>query len=109
MMSGEGIAMHVGSTKDIGLLIRARRTDKGWTQADLARNLGTTQRWISEIENGKATAEIGMVLQALSMLGIRLEAASAVDPRPRGEAAPMPDLATSADLDDILDGPGYRP
>lgn len=100
--------MHVGSTKDIGLLIRARRTEKDWTQADLARSLGTTQRWISEIENGKATAEIGMVLQALSMLGIRLEAAPADAPRPKAQAA-APDLATAADLDDILDGPGYRP
>lgn len=100
--------MHVGSTKDIGLLIRARRTDKDWTQADLARSLGTTQRWISEIENGKATAEIGMVLQALSMLGIRLEAAPADAPRSKAQVA-APDLATAADLDDILDGPGYRP
>lgn len=100
--------MHVGSTKDIGLLIRARRTEKDWTQADLARSLGTTQRWISEIENGKATAEIGMVLQALSMLGIRLEAAPADAPRLKSQAA-APDLATAADLDDILDGPGYRP
>lgn len=108
MLCGEGIAMHVGSTKDIGLLIRARRTEKDWTQADLARSLGTTQRWISEIENGKATAEIGMVLQALSMLGIRLEAAPADAPRPKTQAA-APDLATAADLDDILDGPGYRP
>ena len=103
MLACEGIAMHVGSTKDIGLLIRARRTEKDWTQADLARSLGTTQRWISEIENGKATAEIGMVLQALSMLGLRLEAAPAYAPRPKSQAAP--DLATAADLDDILDGP----
>ena len=100
--------MHVGSTKDLGLLIRARRTEKDWTQADLARSLGTTQRWISEIENGKATAEIGMVLQALSMLGIRLEAAPADAPRSKAQVA-APDLATAADLDDILDGPGYRP
>ncbi len=100
--------MHVGSTKDIGLLIRARRTEKDWTQADLARSLGTTQRWISEIENGKATAEIGMVLQALSMLGIRLDAAPTDAPRSKAQAA-APDLATAADLDDILDGPGYRP
>lgn len=101
--------MQVSSTKDIGLLIRAKRTDKGWTQADLARNLGTTQRWISEIENGKATAEIGMVLQALASLGIRLEIGSPAAPSRWPDADPLGDLATGSDLDDIVDGPGYRP
>lgn len=101
--------MHVSSTRDIGLLVRASRTEKGWTQADLARNVGTTQRWISEIENGKATAEIGMVLQTLSMLGIRLEAGMPVAPSRRPDGEPLQDLATGSDLDDIVDGPGYRP
>ena len=101
--------MHVSSTRDIGLLVRARRTEKGWTQADLARNVGTTQRWISEIENGKATAEIGMVLQTLAMLGIRLEAGAPAAPVHRSVAAPLDDLASGSDLDDIVDGPGYRP
>ncbi len=101
--------MHVSSTRDIGLLVRASRTEKGWTQADLARNVGTTQRWISEIENGKATAEIGMVLQTLSMLGIRLEAGVPAAPRRWPDGEPLQDLATGSDLDDIVDGPGYRP
>lgn len=105
----KGNAMHVSSTRDIGLLIRASRTEKGWTQADLARNVGTTQRWVSEIENGKATAEIGMVLQTLSMLGIRLESRGPAVPAHRTASVPMDDLASGFDLDDIVDGPGYRP
>jgi len=101
--------MHLSSPREIGLLVRARRTEKGWTQADLARSVGTTQRWVSEIENGKATAEIGMVLQTLSMLGVRLEAGMADAPRPWPDGDPLQDLATGSDLDDIVDGPGYRP
>lgn len=101
--------MHVSSPRDIGLLVRARRTEKGWTQADLARNVGTTQRWVSEIERGKATAEIGMVLQTLSMLGIRIEAGGHTPPAHRSAEASMNDLASGFDLDDIVDGPGPRP
>jgi y4mF family transcriptional regulator len=101
--------VQVRSSRDVGLLIRARRTDKGWSQAELARSLGTTQRWISEIENGKATAEIGMVLRTLAMLDIRLEAGPPPDTHPRPEALPIPDLPTATDLDDILDGKGQRP
>jgi y4mF family transcriptional regulator len=100
--------MRVCSTRDIGLLVRAKRTEKGWTQADLARSLGCTQRWISEIEGGKATAEIGMVLRTLAMLGIRLEVAQNVGPQTPKATALVPDLPTLADLDAILDGSGYR-
>ena len=44
------------------------------TQAELAHALRTSQGWVSEVESGKATAEIGMVLKALSVLGISINA-----------------------------------
>lgn len=101
--------MLVSSPKDIGMLIRAKRSERDWTQGELARHVGTTQRWISEIENGKATAEIGMVLQTLSMLGIRLEVGGPSPEHVLREPSVSHDMPTSDDLDDIVDGPAYRP
>jgi y4mF family transcriptional regulator len=101
--------MLVSNPKDIGMLIRAKRSERSWTQGELARHVGTTQRWISEIENGKATAEIGMVLRTLSMLGIRLEVG---DPSPENvhrDTMVYRDMPTIEDLDDIVDGPAFRP
>ena len=101
--------MLVSGPKDIGMLIRAKRSERSWTQGDLAKHVGTTQRWISEVENGKATAEIGMVLQTLSMLGIRLEVGSPSLQRVHGETPVAHDMPTIDDLDDIVDGPAFRP
>lgn len=64
--------MIVRTAQCIGVMIRAQRRAQGLTQADLAARNHTTQAWISEIENGKPTAEIGMVLRIVMDLGIEL-------------------------------------
>lgn len=38
---------------DIGTLVRSARSDKGWSQPELARRVGTTQQTIEKIELGK--------------------------------------------------------
>jgi y4mF family transcriptional regulator len=101
--------MLVSNPKDIGMLIRAKRSERSWTQGELARHVGTTQRWISEIENGKATAEIGMVLRTLSMLGIRLEVGGPSPENVHRDTMVYRDMPTIEDLDDIVDGPAFRP
>jgi y4mF family transcriptional regulator len=57
---------------EIGQLIRSRREAKGLTQAALAKQLGASRKWVMEMEGGKTTAEIGRILQALSVLGVAL-------------------------------------
>jgi transcriptional regulator with XRE-family HTH domain len=42
------------------------------SQADLASKLGTSRLWITEIERGKPGASLGLILQALSALGLEL-------------------------------------
>lgn len=66
--------MLVRTARDIGKLIRAARKAKGWTQARLARELGSTQKWVSQIENGRPGADLDRVLRALSLLGVILDA-----------------------------------
>jgi len=57
---------------EIGALIRDRRKARGLLQADLAARLGVSRLWVGEIERGKPGANLGLVLRALDMLGVRL-------------------------------------
>jgi len=54
---------------DIGSLARARRTELGMNQTQLADISGNGTRFISELENGKQTMQIGKVLDMLHFLG----------------------------------------
>jgi len=65
--------MWAQSTAEIGKIIAAARRHHKLTQAQLAQAIGSTQAWISEVEKGKETAQIGKVLRALSHLGVRLQ------------------------------------
>jgi transcriptional regulator with XRE-family HTH domain len=52
--------------------VRAARLHRKLSQAELARMLGTTQAWVSGVEKGKDTAQIGLVLRTLNRLGVKL-------------------------------------
>ena len=65
--------MWAQSAAEVGKIIAAARRHHKLTQAELAQAIGATQTWVSEIENGKETAQIGKVLRALSHLGVRLQ------------------------------------
>lgn len=67
------------TTTDIGKLVRDTRKALGVSQHDLALTSGTGQRFISELENGKATCQLGKVLVVLQTLGIKLQLKSPVD------------------------------
>ena len=58
--------------KDLGSLIRKERIAMGLKQADIALAAGTGMRFISDLENGKPTCQIGKTLIVLNTLGIRL-------------------------------------
>lgn len=57
---------------DFGLLIRHRRRQLGLKQAEMASRVGVGRQWIVDIENGKARAELGLVLRTLRALDITL-------------------------------------
>lgn len=58
------------TAREVGEAIRLRRKDLGQTQKELAEISGTRERFISEVERGKETAEIGKVLDLLDALGL---------------------------------------
>lgn len=62
----------IQSTENIGHYIRKVRKSVGATQKDLALTAGTGLRFITDLEKGKSTCQIGKILQVLQVLGIQL-------------------------------------
>lgn len=62
----------IATSKDIGSLIRTERKRQGLTQTELAGLCGIGITFLSNLENGKQTAELGKALNVLTMLGIDL-------------------------------------
>jgi len=65
--------MKIKSAKDFGLIIRRRRKELGYTQEYLSEYTGLSASFISNLENGKETAELGKALFVCNILGIDLE------------------------------------
>lgn len=66
---------------DIGRIIRASRRRAGLRQGELAALAGVGNRFVSELENGKPTVELGRALRVLAVLGLELELAPRDWPR----------------------------
>jgi y4mF family transcriptional regulator len=96
--------MLIKTPADIGRIIRGARIGEGLSQSQLATKFGTTQSWISEIENGKSTAELGMVLKVLSFLRIEMDLVPPGLIPLSKPTANWPDDAP--DIDGIADGGG---
>lgn len=95
--------MLVKTAADIGRVVREARLHVGLSQKALAAQAATTQPWISEVENGKETAEIGMVLRILSHLGLTLDLSGGTS-KPQDAIWSTPDPAFP-DIDAIVDVP----
>ena len=62
--------MKIIDSKSIGQAIRERRKELNYTQAYLADLTGLSVSFISDVERGKRTAEIGKVIELLHILGM---------------------------------------
>jgi len=67
---------NVPDSKELAGIIKDTRKAQGLTQDDLAGLIGTGRRFISDLEKGKSTVQLGKVLLVLSALGIGLYAFS---------------------------------
>lgn len=63
----------VTSPQELGREIRRRRKELQYTQAFLSEFSGLSVSFISDIERGKTTAEIGKILHLVNLLGMDLE------------------------------------
>ncbi len=64
--------MKVADTKAFGKLIRKRRKDLHYTQAYISENSGLSVSFLSDLENGKPTIELGKALLVAQLLGLDL-------------------------------------
>lgn len=85
--------MKADSVHDFASIVRGRRHELGLTQAALADRAGVSRKWVHELEGGKPTAELGLVVRTLQALGLELDVR---DP------ASVPGDPRSVDLDEIL-------
>ena len=83
----------VQTTRAFGAAIRRARLSQHLSQAELAARAGVGRQWLSELERGKRTAELGRALAVVNALGLVLTIADS-----------EPDHVSKIDLDDLLDG-----
>ncbi len=90
--------MLVNSINDLAAAIRGRRLRAGLSQEQVAARTGVSRQWVGELERGKSTAELGLVLGLLDALELKIELDDREFDR---ESAGRP--TTSVDLDGVLD------
>ncbi|WP_250002350.1 helix-turn-helix domain-containing protein [Actinoplanes sp. M2I2] len=85
--------MRLNDPFDLGRYLRDRRRSVSMTQAQLAERAGVSRRWLTDLESGKPTAEVGLIFRVVAALGLYL------DVRPE----PQPALDLDAYLDSFGD------
>jgi len=65
--------MIVRSATELGHLARDRRRELALTQAELAGRVGVSRKWIIDLEAGKRTADLSLVLRTLNVLGMEID------------------------------------
>jgi y4mF family transcriptional regulator len=65
--------MKAKTVRDIAAIVRNRRDQLRWTQAQLAAKAGVGREWIIEFEKGKPTVEWGLVIRVLRELGMTMD------------------------------------
>jgi y4mF family transcriptional regulator len=62
----------IQTSKAFGSAVRRARKDQGLSQVELAQRAGVGRPWLSELETGKRTAELGRALSVLSALDLAI-------------------------------------
>ena len=65
----------ITNVEQLGKLVREARKRQGIDQVTAAGLCGVSPRWLGELERGKETQRIGLVLQVLSRLGLEVRIA----------------------------------
>ena len=62
--------MLINSSSDFGQTLKKRRKELGYTQRYISEFTGFSISFISDLENGKKTAELGKAIYLANMLGL---------------------------------------
>ena len=67
---------------DVAMAIRARRRQLKLRQTELAKEAKVGREWLVDLEHGKPTVELGLVLRTLETLGLEVALAATAAPPP---------------------------
>ena len=67
--------MLLTNVRDLGLLIREARRNRGLSQAQLAESARVSRQWLALVETGRANPVMNKVLDILEVLNLALEVA----------------------------------
>ena len=81
----------IRSAAEFGRLVRERRRAAGLTQDELAARCGVARRYVSELEAGKPTCQIGKAITVAVELGIVIGQSSAAGDAAASAAVLEPD------------------
>ncbi|MCR5546763.1 MAG: helix-turn-helix domain-containing protein [Lachnospiraceae bacterium] len=65
--------MKINNTSDFGLVVKKRRKELGYTQKYISEFTGLSISFISDLENGKSTIEMGKAFELVKLLGLNIE------------------------------------
>ena len=65
--------MKISDSDSLGYLIKRRRKELGFTQAYISEFTGLSASFISNVENGKKSTEIGKVIMLMNILGLDID------------------------------------
>lgn len=74
----------IQTTRAFGSAVRRARKDQGLSQTELAARAGVGRPWLSELETGKRTAELGRALAVVSALDLAVTFVSSPTPDDSG-------------------------
>lgn len=65
--------MQIRTPRELGAFVRDARKGRGMTQAQLADRARVSRTWVVDLEAGKRTLEIGLVMSVLEILELIIE------------------------------------
>jgi y4mF family transcriptional regulator len=65
--------MVVRDNDELASLVRARRSELGLTQEELAGVIGVHRAFVSQFERGKTTVRFGLALRLVQALGLEID------------------------------------
>ncbi|MFC8304847.1 helix-turn-helix transcriptional regulator [Specibacter sp. NPDC057265] len=99
------VECNIDTPAEAGALIRAQRTEQGWTQLALADAAGVSRKFLIDLESGHDRAELGKTMAVLAALGLSLSTTTPIprgrehDPERRDYAATFTDLIAKKDFE----------
>lgn len=69
----QGVQMKIQDSKSFGKMIKEKRKKLGYTQKYICEVSGISASFISDLENGKTTVELGKAIYLANLLGIDVE------------------------------------